>query len=165
MLISKELQEKMNAAYGQLEEKRNRITSAFAGEMLELESGWYNGHFGRAENGGWYREAYPIPVVSVKGLCDAEISFDKISISTKLKRVDALEYPYTRLRAYDFEAFGVEDYLSDYYHSGQTIDELKSNIEQCGEREIGFAFIFPANVETEAILELVKLLKTDGFYY
>ncbi len=53
---------------------------------------------------------YPIPVISVKGYCDVEISPDGISVTTKKKRKDALDYSFERLKGYSFEAFGVEGY-------------------------------------------------------
>lgn len=33
---------------------------------------------------------YPIPVISVKGLCDVEISLDQVTVSTKRRRLDTL---------------------------------------------------------------------------
>lgn len=53
---------------------------------------------------------YPIPVISVKGYCNVEISPDGISVTTKKKRKDALDYSFERLKGYSFEAFGVEGY-------------------------------------------------------
>lgn len=65
--------------------------------------------------------AYPIPVIGVKDFCDIEIQFDKISASTKLNREAALAYSYEKFSEYEFEVYGVEDYLADFYHNGQTI--------------------------------------------
>lgn len=56
------------------------------------------------------RESYPIPVVEVRGFCDIEISFDKISVSAKLKREKALEYSYDKISRYPFEVDGQEMY-------------------------------------------------------
>lgn len=91
---TKDFLNKVNDAYYQLETKQAQITHALFNRIFEIESGWYNGHYHKGENGDWCRESYPIPVVTVKGLCDIEVSFDKITVSTKLKRAKALEYSY-----------------------------------------------------------------------
>ena len=94
--------------------------------IFEIESGWYNNHYYKTNDGGWSRASYPVPVISVKGYCDIEISFDRITVSTKMKRKTALAYSYDKIMKYDYEAYGVEDYLSDFYHAGLTVQELKN---------------------------------------
>ena len=157
--------ESLNEAYSGLEAKHNEIIRAMTNRIFELESGWYNGHYQKNADGKWVRDAYPIPVIAVKGLCDIEIQFDRISVSTKLKRDMALAYPFDKFMDYEFEAYGVEDYLSDYYHPGQPVQELKDNIKASDEAEIGFSFTFPFEVGGKQIFEFVKMLRREGFYY
>ncbi len=97
----KDFLNEVNDAYYQLEMKQAQITHALLHRIFEIESGWYNSHYHKGESGEWHRESYPIPVVTVKGLCDIEISFDEITVSTKLKRAKALEYSYDKV----FRAF------------------------------------------------------------
>lgn len=163
--MDKQLLNEINAAYYGLELKQAEIVHALFHRIFELESGWYNGHYHNGEDGTWLREAYPISVVGVKGFCDIEIQFDSISISTKLKRDVALSYSFEKFSGYNFEAYGVEDYLVDFYHAGQTVQEMKDNIHACDEKEIGFSFVFPFDVEGKQIFEFVKLLRREGFYY
>ena len=163
--MDKELLKEINIAYNRLEMKHAEITHAFCHRIFELESGWYNGHYHKGEDGNWFRESYPIPVIGIKGICDIEIQFDKISISTKLKRDKALAYSFEKFSGYEFEAYGVENYLADFYHAGQTVQEMKDNIYACDEREIGFSFVFPFDIEGKLIFEFVKLLRREGFYY
>ena len=70
-----------------------------------------------------------------------------------------------KLMKYEFEAYGVEDYTSDYYHSGMTISELKENIRNSDEKEIGFSFRFDFCVDGDTMYEFVKLLRREEFYY
>ena len=160
-----QLLNEVNAAYYRLEKKQSEICHALFHRIFELESGWYSGHYHKDHNGIWFRESYPIPVIGVKGFCDMEIQFDKISVSTKLKRDVALSYSYEKFTGHEFEAYGVEDYLADFYHSGQTVHNLKENIRACDEKEIGFSFVFPFDVDGKQIFEFVKLLRREGFYY
>lgn len=155
----------LNEAYSGLEAKHNEIIRALTHRIFELESGWYNGHYQKDPDGKWVRDAYPIPVITVKGLCDIEIQFDRISVSTKLKREMALEYPFDKFMDYEFESYGVEDYLSDYYHAGQSVQELKDNISASSEDEIGLSFLLPHDVTGQKIFEFVKMLRREGFHY
>ena len=163
--MDKELLKEINIAYNRLEMKHAEITHAFCHRIFELESGWYNGHYHKGEDGNWFRESYPIPVIGIKGICDIEIQFEKISISTKLKRDMALAYSFEKFSGYEFEAYGVEDYLADFYHAGQTVQEMKDNIHACDEKEIGFSFVVPFDVEGKQIIEFVKLLRREEFFY
>ena len=155
----------LNEAYSGLEAKHNEIIRALTHRIFELESGWYNGHYQKDPDGKWVRDAYPIPVITVKGLCDIEIQFDRISVSTKLKREMALEYPFDKFMDYEFESYGVEDHLSDYYHAGQSVQELKNNISASSEDEIGLSFLLPHDVTGQKIFEFVKMLRREGFHY
>lgn len=163
--MDKQILNEINTAYHRLELKQAELVRALSHRIFELESGWYNGHYQKDETGNWFRESYPIPVLGVKGLCDIEIPFDKISVSTKLKRNAALAYPFEKFVGYEFKAYGVDDYLADLYHSGQTMQDLQENIRACDEREIGFSFVFPFDVDGKQVFEFVKLLRREGFYY
>lgn len=163
--MDKKILNEINTAYYRLELKQTELVHALLHRIFELESGWYNGYYHKDETGNWFRESYPIPVIGVKDLYDIEIPFDKISISTKLKRNTALEYPFEKLAGYEFEAYGVDDYLADFYRPGQTVQDLKENIHACDEKEIGFSFVFPFDVDGKQIFEFVKLLRREGFYY
>ena len=59
----------------------------------------------------------------------------------------------------------MEDYLADFFHRGQTLQDLKTNIRHCKEAEIGFSFVFPFASSGKVIFEFAKLLKQEGFYY
>lgn len=164
-MLSNELLHEMNAAYGRVEEKCLKIRKVLHQKGLEVDFGWYNNHYRRDDSGAWVREAYPIPVIGVKGLCDIEMEFDRISVSTKLEREAVLGYDYEKLAAHSFEAYGVEDYLADYYHDGQTVQQLKENIAACAEKEFGFSFYFAFETESERIAVFIRFLKEEGFYY
>ena len=82
-----------------------------------------------------------------------------------MKRRTALEYSYDKIVQYEFEAYGVEDYLADFYHAGQTVQDLKDNIAKSDEEEIRFSFLFPFDVDGKKVFEFVKLLRRERFYY
>ena len=160
--MNQELFHEMQRFYDRLETRSGQLFHALFHRVFELEVGWYSGHYHKMEDGNWTREAYPIPVIGVKGFCDIEVQPDHISVSTKLERSTALNYSFVKFAEYDFEAYGVEDYLADFYHPGQTIEELKENIRACQEQEIGFSFSFPFDVNGQRMYEFVNLLRREG---
>ena len=117
--MDKRILAQIDAAYRVLEGRLKIAKAAATQAGRPCEIGWYNGHYARDARGEFRRQAYPIPVVSVKGLCDIELGFSLLNVTAKLHRTQALTFPYETLpSAYTFEAYGVEDYLSDYYHAG-----------------------------------------------
>ena len=165
MVFDDKIMQEINKAYYVLDKKRAEIIHALSHRMWELESGWYNGHFHKKPNGDWERESYPIPVVTVRGLCDVEIGFEKITVTAKLKRRQALTYSFNKFTDCSFEAYGVENYLNDFYTDGQTLSELKDNIEKSQETDIGFSFYFPFDTDEKTFFEFVKLIRREGFFY
>lgn len=165
MEIIEQEKQRMNEIYFTLSTKQAQLFHGLYHRIFELSSGFYNGHERQTPDGGWQMDYYPIPVISVKGFFDVEISPDGISVTTKKKRKDALAYSFEKLRGYSFEAFGVESYLDTFYRDGMTIAELKENISRSEEREIGFCFSLPWDTDGETMYEFAKLLRREGFYY
>ena len=56
----------LNQVYYRLELKRAELTHALFHRIFELESGFYNGHYSKREDGSFYMDYYPIHVISVK---------------------------------------------------------------------------------------------------
>lgn len=148
--------------YAPLHFRRERLQKALGALGLPVEAGWYNGHFYKDEQGEYRFSHYPIPVISVAGLCDVELNLDCVSLSTKLARARALEYPFEKLPA-GFEAYGVEDYLADYYGQGMTLDQLRRNLAASREGAVGFSFRF--DLEGTGVVETARFLKEEGFFY
>lgn len=155
----------LNQIYRTLEERRNEFVRMLCYHGYEVESGWFNGHYRRSDSGEWTMEYFPIPVISVSKLCDIEIGLNETTVSTKLEREAAIGYSFDKLCTYDFEVFGVENYLSDYYHKGMSLNMLKRNIENSNEKEIGFSFSFSNNNVPDTLRNLIILLQKEGFYY
>ena len=154
----------IDAAYFSLEEKKAELLSALSAARLRTKDGWHNGHYHKNELGEWERESYPIPVLELAGLCDVEIGFNRIGVSTKLStdRIDSI-YPedFTPL---DFEVYDTESFLEDIYTSRQPFAQLKTSVKRHPASEVGFTFYFPPNVTAKPILELILLLDKAGFY-
>lgn len=159
--------DELNEFYRELENRMHKIIAPFASlhKGYDFSCGYYNGHYHKNAEGKYVMDFFPIPVVTIKGLCDIEIDLDKVSVSTKLRREVALNYSYENLSAYEFEAYGVDGYLDDFYVKGNTYSELVDNIARSKEKEIGFSFLFFGDVDAEVIYKCVKFLRKEGFFY
>jgi len=155
----------LNQVYRRLEWKGIEIRNGLQHRIFAPKLGYYSGHYRRQEDGGFKMDHFPIPVVEVKGCCDIEINLDCVTVTSKLRREDALSCSYEKLSKYEFEAYGVEDYTGDLYLPGMTIQQLKENICNSDEKEIGFSFHFDFDVDGDTMYDFAKLLRRKGFYY
>ena len=159
--------DELNEIYKKLENRMHKIVAPFTSlhKGFDFSCGYYSGHYHKNAEGKYAMDFFPIPVVTVKGLCDIEIDLDKVSVSTKLKREVTLNYSYEKLSDYEFEAYGVDGYWDDFYVKGNTYAELVENITRSKEKEIGFSFLFSRDVEADVIYKCVRLLRKEGFFY
>ena len=162
--MDRRLLAEMGAAYRALETRLEIVKAAVRQAGLECASIWHSSHYARDGRGEFRRQAYPIPVVSVEGLCDIELGFLSLSITAKLARAQSLAFPYEALPPCSFESYGVEDYLSNCYHAGQSLEALRKNAASSHETEIGFAFSLPMAIEPE-LVDFPIFLKGSGFSY
>ena len=157
----------LNEVYRKMDGKMREIAAPFRQNRddFSFSYGYFNGHYYKNENGEYEMDYFPIPVVSVEGICDIEIGLEEISISTKRTRREAVSYDYGKLSGYHFEVYGVENYLEDYYTEGNTIEELLENVRKSPEEHIGFTFYFSYDLDGNAVYEFVKFLRDEGFFY
>lgn len=150
----------LSEIYEKLDKKAQEIC-----EIMHCSFGYYNGHYCKNQYGNYEMDYFPIPVISVKGLCDIEIGLDKISVTTKLTREKAISYNYEKVKDYCFEAYGVENYLDDFFLAGNTIENMVDKILKSKEENIFFSFYFSDNTEAVIVCEFVKFIVKEGFFY
>lgn len=155
----------LNKAYYQLHLKSTELASGLFHRIFEIESGWYHGKHLINADGQTYMSHFPLSVVSVKGYCDVEVDFDEIIVYTKLARKNAMQYSFEKFKDYPFEAYGTDDYYTNLHSCESTIDEFRTALRNCEEKEIEFRFRFDYSVTGEQMYEFVKLLRREQFYY
>lgn len=155
----------LNAFYSRLQTKCVEILTGMKHRAFECQWAWYNGHYYKNEAGEYAEALYPIPVISVKGLCDIEINPDCVTLTAKRSRTDTLDYSFAKFDGVYFEVFSVEHYLDDYYAPGITMKDFRERIRKSQEKELGFSFRFSFDVDGDRMYEFVKLLRREGFYY
>ena len=150
----------LNEIYKKLDEKAKDIS-----KLLHCDFGYYNGHYYKTKSGKYEMDYFPIPVISLKGVCDIEIASNQISVTTKLTRDMAISYDFEKVKSYSFEAYGVENYLDDFYLVGDTINDMVEKIKNSREQHIFFSFNFPFEVAASVVCEFIKLIRNEGFFY
>lgn len=150
----------LNGIYEKLDKKARELSG-----LLHCDFAYYNGHYYRNESGKYEMEYFPIPVITINGLCDIEIELNQISVTTKLSKNDAVSYNFDKLKSYNFEAYGVENYLEDFYIDGNTIESMIEKIIKSKEENIFFTFSFHYEVDPKIICEFIKFINSEGFFY
>ena len=103
---------------------------------------------------GFSQEFFPIPVITVQGLCDIGLEPDHIFIERMLPRTQALELDWSAIRR-PFEVYGADDYCGDLYRPGMTPDQLRARIAQDGAKEVGVQLTLAAGCTDEEVLTAV----------
>lgn len=157
----------LNAIYQRMEAKCREVCAAFVKvrSQFRISSAYFGGHYARNAQGSYEMDYFPIPVVTVKGLCDIEIGLEGINVSTKLKREAAIAFDYKQLVGQEFEVYGVEDYLNDFYRHGDCIETMLGRIKESEEKDIGFSFPFARETDGDQLYRFALRLKQWGFYY
>lgn len=150
----------LNDIYKKLDKKAHEI-----GERFHCTFGYYNGHYSKNGLGDYEIDYFPIPVISVKGICDIEIGLDQITVTTKLTREQALYNQFEHVKSYKFEVYGVDNYLDDFYLAGDTIGDMIEKIKESKEQNVFVTFCFPFEASPDELSELVSLISKEGFFY
>lgn len=156
----------LNEMYSCLRARCTQMMESLNHRAFASEWGWYGGHYYRNEEGEYERAEYPIPVISVKGLCDVEISLDQVTVSTKRRRLDTLEYSFEKFEGVPFECFSIENYLGEDYFNAQTsMEEFRTKMEKSQETALGFSFLFGFDTDADSLYQFAKLLRREGFFH
>lgn len=157
------LVKKLNEIYAPVIRRAQSISAALSARGFAHKTEFHNGHFIK-DGADFVEELFPIPVIGVEGLCDVEIQPDCVEVTSKLSREQAMKFDYTTLRG-DFEIYGVENYLDDFYNKDMSTDGIADRIARSDESEIFFGFSFADDADAEAIAEFAEFIEKLGFFY
>jgi hypothetical protein len=148
----------LNSAYEPLRTHTHTLLKALTNSGFEYEWGYFAQHSVR--NGSeWFLEHYPIPVITVKNICEIGFDISRTFIEYKFKREDAIAFDFSRFYGFTFEVYGITDYLNDFYNAGQDINDIHAKIENSDEKEIGVSLLFGYLESIENLMKAVNKLK------
>lgn len=127
--------------------------------------GFYNNHelkIGKV----FIKEFYPIPVVSLKiNKYEIDIGFDIVTdkdyigfIELTLDKEKVLNFDYDKIKEFNFEIYGYENYLIDYY--GGDVENTKRLIHNSNEIKFHIGFNISKFSQVKVILGLLEKMKT-----
>ena len=166
-LNSRDIKVLLNAVYAPMQERSRQLLDALQIVVpdYEIKSGFYAGHCFQDAQGVYAYEHFPIPVISIAGLCDVEIHVDSTTITSKLRKDQAILYDYTDSTGQKLSVYGVDDYMTDYYRPGKSMAATLADMKDCAEVAFFFTFSFPVNVKADILIGHIINLKGQGFHY
>ena len=160
------IRESLNQLYQPLNEKLHELiamlTKLHGG--FKIASGFYNNHYHKNAAGLYQADAYPIPVISVMGLCDIEIDFDGLTVTTKLSKEQIIAFDWNAPGGVHFEVYGVENYLQDFGND-QSAGGIKDAALLSAEKEFFVSFPLPMSASGEDVIAFLMMLQKNHFYY
>lgn len=148
----------LNKAYEPLRVHTHTMVKALTDSGFECAWGFFAQHSVR--NGSeWFFEHYPIPVITIKNVCEIGFDIPETFIEFKFKREAAIAFDFSHFQDFRFEIYGITDYLNDIYHTGQDIRDIAAKIEKSDELEIGISLLFGYLEPVENLMQAVKQVK------
>ena len=153
----------LNEWYYWLEIKQAEIVHALHHRVFELESGYYNG-YRRRDGDAVVTDYFPIPVITVKGVCDVEIHPDHIEISAYRNLHDTVGYSFDKFSGCTYTVFEAEDADEILFDSKTQNPEREHILRRSADKKILFSFVLGFDTDGIAVYEFVKLLRRERFY-
>jgi hypothetical protein len=154
----------LNKEYKPLRLHTHQVLKALTELGFEHEWGYFAQHSVR--NGSeWFFEHYPIPVITIRDICEIGFDLSQTFLECKVSREEALEFDFKRLQGFNFEVYGIKEYLNDFYNAKQDIEDIHGKIDKSDEQEIGISLLFGYMESVETIINAVGSLQqiiTEG---
>jgi hypothetical protein len=164
-LENQALWHELNNVYIALTKRAKQLNELITNEGFDSSLGFFNGHFVRTADNDFVEEHFPIPVITINNLYNIEIGLKYTTITSKLSRNDALNFPFEQGLQVPFEAYGVEDFQTDFYYQGMSFEKFRKKIKASNESEVFFTFFFDKETEPGQIHTFILSLKEQGFFY
>jgi hypothetical protein len=165
---------KVNKIYEVVTKISNEIFDILLKNGYEPKYGFYNEHY-ILENDDYVMENYPIPVIDFfpqftkNGILNYDLYWDgsigvelngSIWIEFCLDRVKAIRFEYNILKKYDFEVYGNDEYLEDYYNSSMRVEDIVEKLKSSNEKEINILTKFEVFDEDDFLI-FIKFMEKE----
>ncbi len=152
----------LNGIYEPLQERAVRLVSMLDKLDAKVEWGYYGGHTVEVK-GEQLFETFPIPIVTVKDVCDVGIDVEGAFVEGKLYAEQIQQTDFSPLRGRHFCIYGAEDYLTDLFDSNSdAILDIPSMLAESSETEFCICVIFDVIPLMQEIVALCGTFKEMG---
>jgi len=153
----------LNTIYKPIYEYLQSILKVLKEATYDYKWGFYNNHYVK-KNSQWHVEYYPIPIVTIKNICDIGIDINRIFVECKISRETVVEFNWNNLLDYKFEVYGVKDYLHDFYNASLDLDSILVRILESDEDEIAIEIEMDLLEDKVKVLDIIRKLEAMGTY-
>lgn len=160
MKLAKTL-EILNDVYRQLDERAVRLKNLLSKLGYSVSMGYYNQHT-VAIDGDMLLEHYPIPVITIKDICEIGLDIMQVYVESKFYREEAIGIDFSKLKKYNFECYGVNEYLENFYEPGMALEDIAASIEQSGDDEFAINIVLDGEPLTKEIIECIQRVEDLG---
>ncbi len=164
--MNNNLREAMNAAYVALDKRGKDILRLLkvSCSSRPLSCGYFAGHYWPVGKEGYQMDQFPIPVVTVEGLCDIEIDLEFTGITAKLSKQALMSLDHAMFNDIPYTVYGVMDFEKIFKGLGETPECLAERIQTSDETAFFYSFLFSADMSQEQILTMIKNLEQLKLY-
>lgn len=138
-----EIHETLNTLYL----KANETLDYLEENDIQCQMGYFSGNYIKIE-GEYALQAYPIPVITIKGKGDIGFNLDGMFFEFMLKKQTALRLDIEKISSeYAIEVYGANDCEVDFYKEGMNNEVYKNGLDKSKENGFGFAFYFDESLK------------------
>lgn len=158
----KKTMEELNRVYAPLKEKAVRIVNTLKKLDAEVEWAWYSGH-SVSRKGELVYEEFPIPVITVKDVCEIGVDLKGLFIEGKVFASESDEVDFSKLEGLHFCVYGADAYLEDLYDSARdSITDLEEALFDTEEFELCINVEFKDTPQLGEIVRVCALMAEIG---
>ena len=151
----------LNKLYSTVLNKVNILCEYLKSNEVPYKVGFYNNHEIKINN-HFVKEIYPIPVVCiVVDNIEIDIGFDLVNnkdyigfIELTFNKDGILNFDFSKLDEIDFEVYGYNDYIKDYYFGN--IEQMKQNINKSNENKFHVGFKISSIEQSQNLLSILR---------
>lgn len=146
----------LNEIYERLQLEKDVVTRVLDFKNIDYKVGYYPYHTIKKDT-DFILEYFPIPVVTIKETIDIGIDLDHIFIEFRLKKEIALNFDFSLFKLYNFEVYGINDYLKDFYLD-KDIKNIPNLIEDSVEEEVGVSIYIDKENMDQNFIEAIDFV-------
>lgn len=153
--------------YQRINQKQSELYYSLDVRMFDkrVKCGYYPAYV-KGEDGQYTETDYPVATVSIKGLCDFDVDFEKIYVSTALGGENAFKLNYKEFEQYRFEIAPFKKINDILFTSEMNIEDFKEKIPKVKANAFYYTFFFNYDELTrDNVLNFAKLLNKREFFY
>lgn len=157
------LARQLSDIYHPLELKAFHLYQGLQHRIFDPRLSYYSGHSRISADGSRRIDWYPLPVVTLDGLCDVVVDLDRVVVDAKLHREAASTLPFEQFEKYEFYICGAYDDIIYHHRADADTAPAREAAIASGEKLLSFSFHLDFEIDGDSMYEFAKLIRRRGF--